>query len=229
MGFRPLQRYQHSESFYQLDWPKSLSPVVGFHGRQPFRLQSFSLSWRFAPHYVLPVCFTRQALMGFTLQSFPLSHSRSAFRLPLPSCRYLPDCLQSAQPPSGLCSVWKSVGRPWCFHQLNSPDTLMGFSSSGFSHSLPWPTFQLASSRLSAPPLPQTVGLFLLWLSFLPGAVSVVAKHRIFSLALLLRVSTNKEFGLSLSRTADPPEVFGLLLPHHPKTTRNRFSPGQSR
>jgi len=88
----------------------------------------------------------------------------------------------------------------------------MGFSSPGFSHPLPWPTFQSASSRLSAPPLPQTVGLFPLWLSFLPEALSVVAKHRIFSQVLLLRVSTSKEFGLSLSRTADPPEVFWAFL-----------------
>jgi hypothetical protein len=102
----------------------------------------------------------------------------------------------------------------------------MGFSSPGFSHSLPWPIFQLASSRLSAPLLPQTVGLFPLWLSFLPGALSVVAKHRIFSQALLLRVLTNKEFGFSLSRTADPPEVFGLFVPPSSEDNQEPVQPG---
>jgi len=154
----------------------------------------------------------------------PVRLSTSLALLPLPP-RLSPICSAAFRALLRVKVRWPSV----MFPSTKQPRYSHGLFPSGFSHSLPWPTFQLASSRLSAPPLPQTVGLFLLWLSFLPGAVSVVAKHRIFSLALLLRVSTNKEFGLSLSRTADPPEVFGLLLPHHPKTTRNRFSPGQSR
>lgn len=66
---------------------------------------------------------------------------------------------------------------------LDSPDALMGFSSSGLSLFSPWLCFHKASSRLTAPPLSKTVSLLLLRLSFLPGAPTVVAKHRCFSQA----------------------------------------------
>jgi hypothetical protein len=67
------------------------------------------------PSQYLAALFHAADTCGFSLQSFPLSRSRSASRRPLPSCRStaatsLPkkgDPRQ--QPPSGLCSPRESV------------------------------------------------------------------------------------------------------------------------
>jgi len=41
------------------------TPAAGLPSPQPFRLQGFAPSWRFSPPGTLPVCFARQAPLGF--------------------------------------------------------------------------------------------------------------------------------------------------------------------
>jgi hypothetical protein len=48
--------------------------AAGLPHPRHFRLQGFSPSWRFSPHSTLPVCFTRQALMGFRACQNTSSH-----------------------------------------------------------------------------------------------------------------------------------------------------------
>jgi hypothetical protein len=42
-----------------------VAPAAGLPHPQHFRLQGFPPSWRLSPHSTSPVCFTRQAPMGF--------------------------------------------------------------------------------------------------------------------------------------------------------------------
>jgi len=106
----------------------------------------------------LPVFFTRQAPPGFTLQSFSLTHSRSASRRPLPSCRCLQNRPRSPKPAFRALLHARVRWLPTVFPPLwGRPDALLGFPSPRLSPFPTWHRLHDASSRLSAPPLP--VGL----------------------------------------------------------------------
>jgi len=68
LGFLALQRLQREES----------TTCRGSRPPATFRLQGFAPSCRFSPPRAFRVCFPPVALLGLTLQGFPLSRSRTA-------------------------------------------------------------------------------------------------------------------------------------------------------
>jgi hypothetical protein len=70
-----------------------------------FRPRSFSLPRRLSPPPALQVYFTPQPRPGFTLQGFPLLRSRTTFRWPLPSCRWVAS-------PTKRLRTWRQIRGP---------------------------------------------------------------------------------------------------------------------
>jgi hypothetical protein len=62
--------------------------AAGLPHPQHFRLQGFPPSWRFSPHSPLPVCFTRQALMGFRACQNTSSHETCCPKTAWPKLRH---------------------------------------------------------------------------------------------------------------------------------------------
>lgn len=149
LRFRSLPRHPHCESFFQLQSTiaRPQKPATSLPNPSHFHLQSFSPSWRLAPHSALPVCFTRQTRMGFTLQSLPLSHSRyrlstirALLSLQIAMRTQQPTRLQGFVPcESPLTITDVSIGTTVPLLSWDSP-------SPGLSPSSSWPRFHEASS-----------------------------------------------------------------------------------
>lgn len=123
--------------------PPIATSTRGVHSRRrpvpaSFRPRRFARPRRFTPPPVLRVYFTPLPRPGFAPQGFLSLHSRTSSSLavalvslvPAPCCR-LPSSASDVRPPSGPCSVHRSVAHRRGL-AADSPVPLSSFSSLGF-------------------------------------------------------------------------------------------------
>jgi hypothetical protein len=108
----------------------------GYQPAAAIRPQVFSTSRRFHPCVASRACFIPQARPGFPLQGLPLPRSRTAFRRPLPSCRYRRPSSLAGERPTIRLQGFAPLGNPLrTDRRLNRAGlaTLLGFTLSRVS------------------------------------------------------------------------------------------------
>ena len=153
----PFSAINAVSPFLDVGQPRLLAvyetPATGFPHPRHFHLQGFSPSWRLSPHSTSPVCFARQALMGFRACQSTSSHAACHPKTARPPHRLLRS-RANPQPESrnnDTASLESPLTARHCFQRLGRPTGLIEAPPLQGSSSLPWQRFPAASSSLARP------------------------------------------------------------------------------